>query len=42
MNTIPLLAVVCVGLMLLVGIVLFNTMLGRKNRVQFAFASIDA
>lgn len=26
----------------LVGIVLFNSVIGRKNRVEFAFASIDA
>ncbi len=41
MNTITLLTIVCVGLVLLAGIVLFNTMVGRKNRVQFAFSGID-
>lgn len=41
MDTIALMTVVCIGLVLLVGIVLFNTMVGRKNRVQFAFSGID-
>ena len=41
MNTITLLTFVCVGLVLLVGMVLFNIMVGRKNRVQFAFSGID-
>ena len=41
MDTITLLTVVCAALLLLVGMVLFNTMVGRKNRVQFAFSGID-
>lgn len=41
MDTITLLTVVCAGLLLLVGIVLFNILVGRKNRVQFAFSGID-
>lgn len=41
MDTITLLTVVCAGLLLLVGMVLFNTLVGRKNRVQFAFSGID-
>ena len=41
MDTITLLTVVSAGLVLLVGMVLFNTMVGRKNRVQFAFSGID-
>lgn len=41
MDTITLMTVVCAGLLLLVGIVLFNTLVGRKNRVQFAFSGID-
>ncbi len=42
MHTITLITGVCFGMVLIIGILLFNTMVGRKNRVQFAFAGIDA
>lgn len=37
-----LVSIVAAALLLIIGILLFNTMVGRKNRVQFAFAGIDA
>lgn len=40
MDTTILVSIVAAALLLIIGILLFNTMVGRKNRVQFAFAGL--
>lgn len=42
MTTTSLIMTIVAALGVFIAVVLFNTMVGRKNRVQFAFAGIDA